>query len=148
MRVNSTEPRTVSKPSSGSRRPEKPYEGFLMFAHASGQWAKKIRGDLHYFGSFRNDLDGTEALKRFNKDWPYLKDGKQAPEVDVSDGCTLRVVANQFLDGKERMLKAGELSYQMFRDYCGVCSFLIDHFGKERRVDDLRPEISENSGPS
>src|SRR5439155_20741774 len=47
---------------------------------------------------------------------------------------------NEFLRSKEEKLKAGELSHRSFRDYYGTCQELIDHFGKERRVDDLRPD--------
>ena len=51
----STKPRPKSKPA-------KPYEGYPLFAHASGRWCKKIRGRHVYFGSW-GDPDG--ALEKY-----------------------------------------------------------------------------------
>lgn len=134
MPAKSTRPKPTSKP-------EKPYEGFPLFAHAgSGQWAKKICKRLHYFGSWRQDREGTAALERFNREWPYLREGRTPPAVDTNDGCSLRQLVNAFLASKEDKLRADDLSPRSFRDYYRTCSTLIDYFGKERRVDDLRPD--------
>lgn len=104
-------------------------------------WAKKIRKSLVYFGSWRQDPTGETALKKFNREWPYLKDGRTPPPDNVSeDGCTLRELVNSFLDSKEAKQISGELSPRTFRDYFKSCEALIDHFGPDRRVDDLRPD--------
>jgi integrase len=132
---------TVNSTKSPVSKPEKPYLGFPLFAHeGSGQWAKKIRKRLVYFGAYRNDQDGVQALERFNREWPYLSDGREPPAVDVSNGCTVQIAVNQFLASKEEKLKAGELSHRMFRDYYAACSDLVTHFGRERRIDDLRSD--------
>ena len=124
-------------------KPQKPYDGFPLFPHATGRWAKKIRQNLHYFGKVADDPDGKQALEKLNREWPYLKDGRTPPAIDTEDGCTLRVLCNAFLTSKKNKLDSGELSARSFRDYFITCERLIEHLGRDRRVDDLRPDDFE-----
>jgi integrase len=114
----------------------KPYPGFPLTPHPSGRWCKKIRGKLQYFGKL---ADPDAALERFNREWPYLKDGRTPPAIDTGDGCTVRLLCNAFLTSKKSKLDAGELSPRTWQGYFETCELLTDHFGLDRRVDDLRP---------
>ena len=46
-------------------KPSKPRPDFPLYRHASGQWAKKIRGKVHYFGTEpQGALESYLARKR------------------------------------------------------------------------------------
>ena len=121
-------------------RPPKPRPDYPLFPHASGCWAKKIRGKLHYFGSWRSDPTGIVAEKWFERQWPFLKDGRVPPQFDdLSDGCTIKDLANEFLTRSESRVENQELSAATFRGYFRTCKNIIDFFGRDRRVDGLGP---------
>ena len=94
-----------------STKPGKPYEGYPLFAHSSGQWARKINGKLRYFGVW---ADPERALERHNLEYPHWKAGRTPPPVDALDGCTLRKLCNEFLSAKEDKLDVGDLSPRTF----------------------------------
>src|SRR5262249_12297623 len=48
--------------------------------------------------------------------------------------------ANAFLNGKQALLDAGELTRVTFSGYKRVCDELVAAFGKQRRVADLQPD--------
>ena len=79
------------------RKPRKPYPDFPLFIHRNGQWCKKIRQKLHYFGKVADDPEGKNALERLNREWSYLKDGRTPPTEDMGDGCTMKTLCNAFL---------------------------------------------------
>lgn len=118
-------------------RPQKPHKDFPLFAHRNGQWAKKIKGVLRYFGSWREDPTGYVALAKYAEDLPYYLQG-EPPPVDAS-GITVAALCQQFLATRAARVDAGDLSYQTFGHYQRSCRRMIDHFGADRPIDTLRP---------
>jgi hypothetical protein len=125
---NFTAPATPDKPA-------KPYPEFPLFPHASGQWAKKIRGKMHYFGLW---ADPDAALDKYLKERDDLHTGrKPRPEAGAA---TVKEAVNDFLIAKDTLVEAGELSPRTWADYKQVCDLVVSHFGKARLVDDLGPD--------
>ena len=53
---------------------------------------------------------------------------------------TVKDAVNAFLEAKDALLDAGELSPRTWTDYKRVCDLLVVHFGKQRLVSDLDPQ--------
>lgn len=109
--------------------PQKPYPGFPLFLHRTGQWAKKVRGKTVYFGT-----DADAALKK----WLAERDDRFAGRTPRSpEGLTVRILVNQFLTSKRLLVDSGELSPRTWSDYYACCESLVTALGKNRRVDEL-----------
>src|ERR1700712_2652258 len=93
-----------STASRSAGKPNKPYPEFPLFPHATKRWAKKIRGKMHYFGPW-HDPDG--ALNKYLAEKDALHAGRKPREV--SEGVTVKALANAYLNHKQALLDAGEL---------------------------------------
>ncbi len=124
--------------STAAAKPAKPYPEFPLFPHATGRWAKKIRGKLHYFGPW---VDPDSAVAKYL----HQKDALHAGRVPrpESDGVTIRDLCNRFLTAKEQQRDAGDITARTFADYYTSCATLVAAFGKQRLVDDLAADDFE-----
>src|SRR5271165_6386911 len=113
-------------------KPAKPYPHFPLFAHATGVWAKKIRGRTHYFAPWDKP---QEALDKYLREKDALHAGRK-PRADPN-ALTVKDAANAFLNAKSALRDSGELSPRTWADYQRVCDLLISHLGKQRLVSDL-----------
>jgi integrase len=131
-------------------KPAKPYPDFPLFPHATKRWAKKIRGQLHYFGPW-NDPDG--ALAKYLEQKNALHSGR-TPRPDPT-ALTVKDVANAYLNAKNDAVQTGELSQRTFLDYRSIIDALVSGFGRHRLVDDLQPsdfaslknKLAKRNGP-
>jgi integrase len=126
---------TAPTPTDKSAKPTKPPPEFPLFPHASGQWAKKIRGQLHYFG-VRADPD--DALTKYSEQKDDLHAGRKPRPQQA--GVTVKDVANDFLNAKQALVDAGELSPRTWADYKQVCDLVVAQFGKGRLASDVGPD--------
>ena len=123
---------------SNSTKPRKPYPEFPLFPHATGRWAKKIRGRLHYFGPWR---DPEGCLQKYLDQRDDLHAGR-TPRMS-GDGLTVRDLVNRFLTAKQLQLESQEITSRTFGEYHATCKRLIETFGKNRLVDDLASDDFE-----
>ena len=126
----------------------KPYSDFPLFLHATGQWAKKIRGRTHYFGT-----DADAALKRYVAQRDDLHAGR-TPR-GCGDGADLDHLTRRFLFSKEQLRDSGELTMRTWSDYHAACGRLLRVFAASTPIDAilpsdferLRADIAKTRGP-
>src|SRR6185503_5587781 len=86
-------------------KPSKPRPDFPLFPHATGRWSKKIRGKLHYFGPWS---EPDAALAKYLEAKDDLHAGRK-PRPGPG-ALTVKDLANSFLNHKQALMDAGELS--------------------------------------
>ena len=135
------------------RKPKKPHADFPLFPHATGQWAKKVKGHLRYFGKWSSDPQGKAALDKWLDEKDDLLAGR-TPRAKT-EGLTVADLCNRFLTAKKHLAQTGEISTRTFADYFAVARNVVGAFGKDRLVldlvaddfDQLRRQVARTRGP-
>lgn len=131
----------------------KPHKDFPLYPHRSGRWAKRVRGQIKYFGKCADDPKGESALAKWLEQKDELLAGR-TPRAKT-DGLTTADLCNHFLTSKDRLLESKEITQRTRDDYQSTTDRLIDYFGKHRLVTDLtsndfeglRASIAKTHGP-
>ena len=123
--VHPTTPRPKNKPA-------KPYDDFPLFPHATKRWAKKIRGNMRYFGPWE---DPEGALNKYLEQRDDLHAGR-TPRVQA-DGLVVRDLLNHYLTAKRHLLDTREITERTFQEYHACSARVGDCFGLTRLVTDL-----------
>lgn len=134
-------------------KPAKPRPDFPLYPHNCGQWAKKVRGRVFYFGPWE---DPQAAFR----DWVEKKDDLLAGRDPVTERdrsqVTLKYLIDRFLSSKKAAERSGDIASRTFADYEDICKRLVKIIDKSRPIDSLTPDdfekirskISKNRGPT
>ncbi len=117
-----------------NRKPVWPYpQHGKLTAHPNGQWVKKVKGELVYFGPWS---DPSGALQR----WLTFasKHVGQTPDPPTSD-ITLDYAVNNYLGCRLVDVEAGRLGWQMYGEYHQISRLIIETLGRETLVGDIQP---------
>ena len=118
------------------KKPDKPRKDFPLGAASNGQWCKKVKGRIHYFGVWANP-DAAEA--EYLRVREYLQAGRRPPSIEAV-GLQMSDLCNRFLNAKRAAVDSGELSPRTFQSYHAAAAELLSHIGAERLVSDCNPE--------
>ena len=127
--------KTVLQP----QRTEKPRADFPLTVHrGGGQWCKKIKGRIHYFGK----LDDPEtAEKIYNSKIESIKSGTKPRAIEVITGrVDVGFACNAFLHAKKKKLESGDISERTWKELKDTCEFVLKVLKRERLVSDLRAD--------
>ena len=93
-------------------KPKKPYPSFPPTAHPNGQWCKKIRSRVHFFGAW---ADPEAALEQYHAAAADLHAGRTTRAATLShSGLTVKDVCNSFLGSQKDVLDAGTIGARWF----------------------------------
>jgi integrase len=132
-------PQASLTPAAGVKRPAKPREDFPLFPHATGRWAKKVRGNLHYFGKWIDDPKGERAINLWLDQKVDLLAGRE-PRPKGDAGPTLKLICDAYMTHNELKRDNGEIQPRTYDQMYDTCARIIAAFGKNRLVTDLRPD--------
>jgi integrase len=105
---------------------------FPLTLHRTGQYCKKIRGKLYYFG-----VDKQEALKRYQEQATYLHTGVGNAPARQGVGLSLRTLCNLYLGHQEARREIGEISQRHFYDQKNLLKGFVRHIGANRLVSEV-----------
>jgi hypothetical protein len=123
-------------PGAGKAAALKPRPDFPLTPHPTGRWCKKVKGVLHYFGPV-SDPEAAEA------EWNRVKENLEAgrkPRRKDDERVTVKQLCDAFVDSKHHRVQSGELTPRTWQLYYTTCERVISVFGRNRSVEDLRPE--------
>lgn len=119
--------------STGTRKKSKSCR-FPLTKHPNGQWCKRVKGVLRYFGT-----DPAEAVNRWLAEKDDLLAGRK-PRNRSRGSYTLEDAVNLYLHHVKGQVERGEKSPRWFEDMKSTGAMVLEGLGRKWAVEALTPE--------
>ena len=105
---------------------------FPLTLHPTGQFCKKIKSKLYYFGS-----DRKIALQRYLEQSSYLHSGKATQTISAISNLSLKTLCNLYLDHQESRVTIGEIKWRQVNDQTILLRDFVKYMGSNRCISDI-----------
>lgn len=119
------------QPTTTAARTKRPGK-FPLTLHRTGQYCKKIKGRICYFGK-----DKQEALRRYHQQATALHSGERHPAL-TGTALTLRSLCNLYLEYQHSEVAAGEIKQRYYYDQCLHLKALAQFIGPDTAVGGIK----------
>jgi integrase len=105
---------------------------FPLTKHPTGQYCKKIKGKLYYFGS-----EKRKALERYYEQAAYLHSGRVMQPKMTGESISVKTLCNLFIDYQESRVLIGEISSRHMYDHTIKLRSFARYVGPNRLVSEV-----------
>jgi len=98
---------------------------FPLTLHPTGQYGKKIKGRIRYFGT-----DKKKALERYLAQATYLHGGQSLIQKAYNGKMTLKQLCDLYLQYQHSRVLAGSLTPKHYNDQVGSLGRLMSFLGQ------------------
>lgn len=105
---------------------------FPLTLHKTGQFCKKIKGKIHYFGT-----DRRKALDRYLEQAAYLHAGRPVSHSPTAEQLSIKTMCNLYLDHQESRVAVGEVKPRHLSDQVSLLKAFVRSVGPHRMVSDV-----------
>jgi integrase len=102
---------------------------FPLTLHSTGQYCKKTKGKIHYFGT-----EKKQALERYLDQATYLHGSQNSAQKASNGNMTLKELCDLYLQYQHSKLLADDLSAKHHNDQIGSLGKLMSFLGQGRRI--------------
>jgi len=102
---------------------------FPLTLHPTGQYCKRIKGKLYYFGN-----DKRKALERYLEQAAYLYAGKGTKPESTTDSLSIKILCNLYLEHQESRVAIGEIKARHLYDQTRLLRDFVKFVGPNRII--------------
>ena len=105
---------------------------FPLTLHRTGQYCKKIKGKVHYFGR-----DEQQALQKYLDQATYLHGCQDSTPTAAKGNMTLKKLCELYLQYQHSKVMAGDLTPKHYNDQISSLGKSMSFVGQGRKVESI-----------